>query len=118
MNITVEAIFIECIIDGINIVIGMDAITELRGLTISDYKVKFGIISYAACTQTLNCCRIVNKNFKADFDGKTWTVAWNWMRERPVVNNKVACFKNSLKEEREVFEKDVEQWLTEGILLP
>lgn len=52
MNITVEAIFIECIIDGINIVIGMDAITELRGLTISDYKVKFGIISYAACTQT------------------------------------------------------------------
>lgn len=90
----------------------MDAITELRGVTINDYKVKFGIVSYTAYTQTSNCCRIENKNFRAEFDGKKWTVEWNWMREPPLVNNKVACFKNSLKEEREVFEKEVEQWLT------
>lgn len=48
MNITVEVIAIECIINGIDIVIEMDAITELGGMTISDDKVKFGMVCYAA----------------------------------------------------------------------
>lgn len=68
----------------------MDAITELVGVTISDYKVKFGIVSYAACTQTSNCYRIENKNFRAEFDGKKWTVEME-LDERATSSKQQGC---------------------------
>lgn len=119
MHVKVRAILMNHIVDGIDVIIGMDVINELGGVTIKKAKVKFGDIQCAVAAHQLNVCKIEDKDFEANFDGDKWTVRWTWKGEPPVLQNKVQYYKNSLEGDKKLeFEKEVERWISDGILLP
>ena len=107
------------IIDGINIIIGMDVINEIGGVTIKEAEVKFGDVHCAVAAHWLNACKIEDKDFEANFDGEEWTVKWKWKGEPLVLQNRVKFYKNSLESEKSSeFEEEVERWIADGILVP
>ena len=64
-------------------------------------------------------CRIEDKDFAAEFDGKKWVVEWLWKEELPVLKNRVGCYEHALKGRvRDEFERELDIWLDEGILVP
>ena len=118
-RLTTKAIIMERLINDIDIIIGMDVICRLGGLTVKNGQVKFGETYCAVAAEEKNCCEIEDKDFKAVFDGKKWTVEWRWKGEPPLLENKVEYYKTPLEErERVEYEKEVERWIAEGILLP
>ena len=68
-RLTTKVIILEHIINNIDIIIGMDVICELRGLTLKNGKVKFRETHYAVTAQEPNSCEIEDKDFKA---------VWRW----------------------------------------
>ena len=74
VRVQVGAILNNCIIDGINVIIGMDIINEMGGVTIKEVEVKFGDVHRAVAAHWLNVCKIEDKDFEANFDGEKWTV--------------------------------------------
>ena len=74
VHVQVGAILNNCIIDGINVIIGMDIINEMGGVTIKEVEVKFGDVQCAVAPHWLNVCKIEDKDFEANFDGEKWTV--------------------------------------------
>ena len=99
------------LIDGIDVIIGMDVINEMGGVTIKEAEVKFGDVRCAVAAHRLNVCKIEDKDFEANFDGEKLTVKWKWKGEPPVLQNRVKFYKNSL-------ESEVERWIADGILVP
>ena len=107
------------IIDRIDVIIRMDVINEMGGVTIKEAEVKFGDVHCAVAAHRLNVCKIEDKDFEANFDGEKWTVKWKWKGEPPVLQNRVKCYKNSLESEKNSeFEEEVERWIADGILVP
>ena len=127
-DIKLQAIVVEKMIDGIEVVLGMDAITKLGGVMVSQNSVKFGQgISIGAVgwskdgwMRGAECLRVEDKDFSATFDGEKWTVKWVWKHgEAPVLENRVGCYDKGLVGERkEKFENVVDKWIEEGVLRP
>ena len=76
LRVKVEVILMNCIIDGIDVIIGMDVINEMGGVTIKEAEVKFGDVHCAVAAHQLNVCKIEDKDFETNFDGEKWTVKW------------------------------------------
>lgn len=77
----------------------------------------------AAAVEDRRCdsaCLIEDKDFAARSDGNYWTVNWYWKTEKPpVLKNTVSCYDKQLAgNKREEFEKEIERWIDEGVLLP
>ena len=70
VRVKVEAILMNHIIDGIDVIIGMDVISEMGGVTIKEAEVKFGDVLCAVATHRLNVFKIEDKDFEANFDGE------------------------------------------------
>ena len=87
VRVKVEAILMNRIIDGIDVIIGMDVINEMRGVTIKEAEVKFGDVHCAVAVHRLNVCKIEDKDFEANFDGEKWTVKLKWKGEPLVLQN-------------------------------
>ena len=85
------------IIDGIDVIIGMDVINEMGGVTIKKAEVKFGDVHCAVAAHRLNVWKYEDKDFEANFDGEKWTVKGNWKGEPSVLQNRVKFYKNSLE---------------------
>ena len=68
VQVKVEAILMNRIIDGIDVIIGMDVINEMGGLTIKKAEVKFGDVHCAIAAHRLNVCKIEDKDFEANFN--------------------------------------------------
>ena len=100
VRVKVEAILMNRIIDGIDVIIGMDVINEMGGMTIKKAEVKFGDVHCAVAAHRLNVCTIEDKDFEANFDGEKWTVKWKWKGEPPVLQNRVKFYKNSLESKK------------------
>ena len=48
-----------------------------------------------------------------------WTVEWVWKDQAPVLKNRLSGYNTKLDAEKiEMFDKEVERWIQEGILLP
>ena len=110
VRVKVEAILMNRIIDGIDVIIGMDVINEMGGVTIKEAEVKFGDVHSAVAAHRLNVCKIEDKDFEANFDGEKWTAKWKWKGEPPVLQNRVKFYKNSLESEKNSeFEEEVER---------
>ena len=119
VQVKVEAILMNRIIDGIDVIIGMDVINEMGGVTIKEAEEKFGDVHCAVAAHRLNVCKIEDKDFEANFDGEKWMVKWKWKGEPPVLQNRVKFHKNSLESEKNSeFEEEVERWIVDGILVP
>lgn len=139
--VEVFVVVVDNVVDGVDAVLGMDVIDRLGGVLVSKYKSEFGVqhgvhfggqcLPVLAATQTVpvleSCkkegeerCFIEDKDFRADFDGKHWTVEWVWNGgQPPTLKNKIGCYdKQMTGSKKEEFEKEIERWIEAGILLP
>ena len=78
--IDVDVIIVEDMLNGVDLVLGLDAIQKLGGVTVSDGVVKFGrsVCALADRSNTSESIHISDKDFVANFDGKQWTIRWKW----------------------------------------
>ena len=119
VRVKVEVILMNCIIDGIDVIIGMDVINQMGGVTIKEAEVKFGDVHCAVAAHRMNVCKIEDKDFEANFKGEKWMVKWKWKGEPPVLQNRVKFYKNTLESEKNSeFEEEVERWIADGIFVP
>ncbi|KAF2362386.1 Zinc finger C2H2-type [Trinorchestia longiramus] len=63
---------------------------------------------------------IDDSDFNAECNGEYWTVQGRWKNDQPVtLHNRVGCYERTLTgSKKEEFEKEIDRWITEGILLP
>ena len=123
-----SAIVVDNMLDGIDVVLGMDAITELGGVTVSGGSIEFGSDvcigavgwSTAWCAEEEPSLSIEDKDFSAWFDGQKWIVRWHWRGgQEPELKARIPCFNKGLTgQTKEAFDREVEKWIEEGVLLP
>ena len=94
-----EVIVMNEIIETVDIIVGMDVIGQLEGFTIYEN----GIMEFRGVHCEVNMqptvmtckssrtslCKIKDRDFNVSFDGKRWTVVWNWTIGLPILKNKV-----------------------------
>ena len=81
--------------------------------------VNFGDVHWGVAAHRLNVCKIEDKDFEANFDGKKWTVKWKWKGEPSELQNRVKFYMNSLESEKNSeFEEEVERWIAACIHVP
>ena len=117
-------------LSGIDMLIGVDLINMLGGMTYKNGKVFFGLTAAdegvregqiervpAALSLTHSPkLEIDDVDFSANFNGDVWIVRWKWMKA-PDTHNKVACY-HIPDDIRKPFEEEVELWISEDILVP
>lgn len=126
-SVRVECIVSRSLLDGFQLLIGMDVINKLGGVTVSGCgrSVRFGCESLSLEQEADNSAATAVANeefstndFTAVFSGGEWRVKWNWLNQKPPqLNREVSNYKvapHLLSE----FEKEVETWIAEGILIP
>ena len=132
-EVVVEAIVTEHLVAGIQVVLGMDIINQLGGVSIMGGVVRFGQKSVECCNAVVGNAKrdvvgassdttlhVEDKDFDAKFDGKEWIIRWKWKStEQPVLKNKISCYNKGLVgDKKQGFEDEVERWIAEGILVP
>ena len=105
-------------VDGVDVVLGMDAIETLGGVKVWRNKVQFGNICSVAYSG--KSPDIVDRDFEAWFDGKNWEVRYYWNEKgEPRVRNTVSEYTKKLTEDQQKeYEAEVERWIEDGILVP
>lgn len=104
------------ILHGVDMLLGMDAISLLGGVSIAagGRVVEFPQVVAIASAPDV---RIVDTDFEAVFVDGAWTVSWKWSNEdqSPVLKNHVSQYSMSGDVES-AFSKEVERWIEEGWL--
>ena len=129
MAISVTAVVVEALVAGVDVVLGMDVIEQLGGVTVRKCKAQFGggtcmvankVSTAEESTLPGKLIRIDDKDFCAKFDGREWTVEYFWKDNTvPTLRNRIACYNKRLDgKKREDFDREVERWIAEGILVP
>ena len=139
VSVVVVAVVSDQLVDGIDVVLGIDVIDELGGVTVGRGLVYFGalktlegaVVGNVVENQgvedklTNECVKgsqvvVEDKDFHAVFDGMKWIVKWLWKDGKPVVlKNQVSCYDKKLEgRKREEFDKELDRWIDEGILVP
>ena len=129
--VKVKAVVTDKLIEGIDIVIGVDVSDQLGGVFIKQGKAMFGVETCLVATlpkgdrdssknKEENPCVLEDKDFQAKFDGMHWTVEWFWKDNHPVnLKNRISCYDRNLEgKKKEEFEKEIDRWIEEGILMP
>lgn len=118
-----ECLVLDAIAGGEVFILGMDAISQLGGVTVaSNSSVRFGCedVSHAAVVTALSDEKVIeidDQDFHAEFRDDRWTVRWRWDGEEPLLTNQIPMFK--IKAEAEAgFEAEVTDWIERGWLLP
>ena len=100
---------VDSVVGDVVIVLGMDLIKRLGGVTISEGTIRFGQVQCAIVTgpEETRKRKIVDKDFEAEFDGTRWTVRWNWKDgKEPCLTGTVAEYDHKLDpEDRKKYEK-------------
>lgn len=127
-QVEVRAVIVDEVVEGIDLVMGIDVIDKLGGVTVCKGTVRFGEELCLAAASDMKAriqpgrsvCEIDDKDFRATFDGTHWTVEWRWKgNSPPSLRNKVSCYDKHLDgEKKQEFEKEVNRWIEEGILVP
>lgn len=129
--VTIRVVVADQLVDGVDVVLGTDVNDFLGGVTVYKGRVYFGAIGIASVSQeaefkpgvdNLCCPKVVieDPDFHAIFDGQKWTVKWHWKNnEHVTLTNKISCYDKKLEgQKREEFEKEIDRWIAEGILVP
>ena len=78
ITVWVHAVINDSLVDGVDIILGMDVINQLGGVTVRWSKVQFGVVQCSVAIGLLlvsgdnkghEMCSIEDKDFKASFDG-------------------------------------------------
>ncbi|XP_068237273.1 uncharacterized protein [Palaemon carinicauda] len=125
--VTVRAVVSNQLVNGVDVVLGVDVIDQLGGVTVTQGKVCFGAFGVASVGQEIKrrLCGERDKNsstvviedpdFHARFDGQKWTVRWFWENNETVtLKNKVSYYDKKL----DGWKKEVDRWIAKGILVP
>ena len=129
-RLSVRAVVSDMMINNVDVVVGLDVIDQLGGVMIREGVVQFlnhdvSLVATDNVRPRPSCAEgklreIDDEDFHAVFDGKHWTVEWLWKNNQPVVlKNKVSCYNTTLTDEkRREYDKEVNRWIEEGILVP
>ena len=123
-QIEVCAVVVDEVVEGIDVVMGIDIIDQLGGVAVCKGTVRFGgdmcLVSVGPESAESSTCEINDRDFQAVFNGDHWTVKWCWKGDSPPsLRNKVSCYDKQLDgRKKEEFEKEVDRWIAEGILVP
>ena len=119
-EVRVTCLVLPRLVNGFEIIIGMDVINLLNGICIQGSKVllthETGVAAVAKKSfgQALE---ISDKDFAARFDGNRWEVEWKWKGGPPMLNNKVDCYKMDATRKGR-FDVEIEKWISKGWLTP
>ena len=101
-SVRVRAVVADKVIDGIGVVMGMDVIGQLGGVTVNEHGISFGtpqsVGLVAINSPRGNNCVIEDEDFRAEFDGENWVVEWFFKEKPPELKNAVGCYENFLDE--------------------
>ena len=113
-----EVTVVAQMVDGVDVVLGMDVIDSLGGVKVWHNKVQFGNICAVAYSGKKP--DIVDQDFEAWFDGSSWEVRYFWNEKgEPKLKNNVSEYARRLEADKELeFRAEVERWIKEGILVP
>lgn len=132
-DLTLKAVVSDEMVDGVEVLMGMDVIDALGGVTVLHDEINFGVpgkFISNMCSLVMEAediqdavnraYHISDRDFSATFDGKMWTVKWVWKDDQPVhLNNRISCYDSNLSGKTlEEFDKEVVRWIDEGILMP
>jgi len=108
-----RCLVLQNLVAGIDVILGLDAISHLGGVTINDNGLKFG----KQCCATINPLSIEDADFRASFDGQRWVISWEWKSKPPILSNKISEYgiKPSLRND---YESEISKWITEEWLIP
>lgn len=121
-----KAIVVDDMVGTIDVVIGMDIIEKLGGLTVGNKTVQFGRVACAVVDETSTRTMqrpgkitIHDKDFEATFED-VWTVKYHWKNgQAPQLKNRIAMYENKMNDAtRESFDGEIEKWIEQGILRP
>lgn len=130
---TIACIVMGSVIEGVDIVVGMDVIGRMGGVRIgsSGNSVVFGNVGVECAgvsasenakvrtDEVTTACSIADKDFVAEFDGEKWVVEYKWKGEPPVLKNSVGIYSSGLTESvKERFDDEIGRWIRDGILTP
>ena len=131
-EVAVAAIVVDVRPLGFDVIMGMNGISALGGVTIAEGAVRFGLRHQVACAGatsdgraenggTVSELRVDEKDFCAVFDPAHcyWTVEWKWADgiEPGVLTNGVSEYAVA-RDVRDGFESELEQWIRDGWLVP
>lgn len=112
---------IDELVGGVDVILGMDVIDKLGGVTVIQDRVKFGETDVGASGAVQERDPdISDKDFDAWFTGKHWTVRYKWNElGEPKLATRIGQYKTKLdaKKEQEA-EEEVHRWIREGVLIP
>ena len=136
-EISIDAVIADKVIRDVDVILGMNAIDCMGGVTVRGKTAVFGVERDERCCAAMErskgtCseresdavgmmgdCVIDDKDFKARFDGEKWTVEWVWKADPQIITNAIASYENRMQGvKRQGFEEEVERWISEGILQP
>ena len=119
-EVLVSCLVLPRLVNGFEIIIGMDVISLLNSICIQGSKVTsmHGIgVAAVAKKSSGRALEVNDKDFAARFDGIRWEVEWRWKGGPPKLNNKVDCYKmDATRKER--FNAEIEKWISKGWLTP
>ena len=126
VNFLLKVIAADKLIDGVRVILGMDAITRLGGVRVDSKQIVFGkeecatAVTSPVPSQEMFDDKIDDVDFEAKFNGNRWVVQWKWKEEmKPVLYNKTERHEVGLsEEEKQAYEQEVDSWISEGILQP
>ncbi len=119
-----EFLCTQTLMAGYDLLMGIDLIFKLGGITIRNGKATFasesenqGKTAVLACVQdTDGELLIEDVDFTARFDKGHWTVAWKWKADPPTLSNRCPNY-NIDKSSVEEFDKEVRDWINRGWLV-
>ncbi|XP_067933240.1 uncharacterized protein [Watersipora subatra] len=131
-KIKVQCMIAPKLVSGCQMILGMDGIAKLGGVSIDKNR---GVLFGARQLRTVGVMLrnkaspvshnddqqppivIDDRDFKAQFDGHKWTVAWKWLSREPILSN--TCGEYAINDAvREEYEKQVIQWIENEWLQP
>ena len=120
-DVNTQCLVLSSMLEQFKLVIGMDIIQQLEGVTITktgqaefkqfSIKQTLGVVSVHRAT----VLHIDDVDFYAKFDGNNWTIQWKWAGMEPELHNKLSSYKidDNLRVD---FDAEVQSWVDEGIL--
>ena len=119
-TLTTDAIVVDEMIDGVEVVVGMDVIKRLGPVTMNGCMVTLSEHETVATgVEPTDEWLINDKDFSANFDGEKWTVRWKFKGSEPVLTGTKALYDRGLEgKKKEEFDREVRRWIEEGILVP
>ena len=108
---------------GSSLLLGVDTIKRLGGFALSltacgQLHVRFPPPAITSSALVKKPTAVIeDADFRAEFDGRRWEVAWTWKRGPPELKNRVAQY--AVQEDiRDAYNAELARWIDEGWLEP